>query len=340
MSELRQIKGWIAMTEKLLEINKLSTAFKFEGKFLPVTRGVSFTLYKGEILGLVGESGSGKSVTSKSIMRLLPESSSRVLDGEILFNGEDILKKKKKDMLDIRGNKISMIFQEPMTSLNPVYTCGNQIVEAIKLHQGLDDKKAWEKGIEMLKLVGIPMPEVRMKNYPHELSGGMRQRIMIAMALSCNPELLIADEPTTALDPTIQAQIIELIKKLQKDTGMSVLYITHDLGVVAETCDRVVVLYAGVVMEIANVKELFYNPLHPYTKGLLASMPRLEGDGKRLNSIEGAVPHFTEMPQGCPFNPRCPHAVDKCKNELPPIWGNEEHQVRCWLECSHDNDRI
>ncbi len=318
------------MKELLLTVKNLSIAFKYEGKFYPVTRDVNFEIHKGEILGLVGESGSGKSVTSKAILRLLPKTSSKILDGEVIFEGEDILKKPLNEMFNIRGNKISMIFQEPMTSLNPVFTCGSQIMESVMLHQHLDKKAAWEKSCEMLRLVGIPMPEKRMDNYPHEMSGGMRQRIMIAMALVCNPALLIADEPTTALDPTIQAQITELIKKLRAEIGMSILYISHDLGVIAETCDRVAVMYAGTVMEIADVYELFANPMHPYTKGLLGSVPDLKKDVNRLPSIEGSVPHLTEIPEGCPFHPRCHRADKQCRDCFPPLAGPKEHQVRCF----------
>ena len=319
------------MKEKLLEIKNLSVAFKYDGRFLPQTREVSFDLYRGEILGLVGESGSGKSVTSKAIMQLLPATGSKILSGEILFEGEDLLKRPRNQMYDIRGNKISMIFQEPMTSLNPLYTCGDQITEAILLHQKADGREAEKKALEMMRLVGIPMPEVRLKNYPHELSGGMRQRVMIAMALSCNATLLLADEPTTALDPTIQAQIMELIKGLRQELGLSVLYISHDLGVIAEICDRVAVMYAGSIMEIAQAHDLFYDPWHPYTVGLLASMPKMNGSREELTSIEGSVPHFSEMPPGCPFAPRCRYAAEQCGAPgLPPMTGAGTHSVRCW----------
>lgn len=319
------------MKDVLLDVQNLSVAFKYERKFMPVTHDVSFQVYRGEILGLVGESGSGKSVTSKVVMGLLPRSTSRIASGKAVLDGQDVTKFSFKDFYNIRGKKVSMIFQEPMTSLNPVFTCGDQIVEAIQLHQNLSKEQAWEAGIEMLRQVGIPEPETRMKNYPHEMSGGMRQRVMIAMALSCNPELLIADEPTTALDPTIQAQITELIKELQQKRNMSVLYISHDLGVIAETCHRVVVLYAGTVMEIAPVRELFHNPLHPYTQGLIASIPKAGAKtGGRLPSIEGTVPHFSDMPTGCPFHPRCPYAQDICRQQVPSLQGDGEHQVRCF----------
>lgn len=316
----------------LLEIKQLTSAFLFEGKPVPVVTDVSITVEEGEILGLVGESGSGKSVTAKNVMRLLPTPPASVLSGEMLFKGRDILKLSEKEMRSVRGNEISMIFQEPMTSLNPVYTCGNQIMEAVMLHQHVDKKTARAKAEEMLKLVGMSMPEERLKNYPHELSGGMRQRVMIAMALCSNPSLLIADEPTTALDPTIQAQILELIGELQKKLGMSVLYITHDLGVVAELCHRVVVMYAGMVMEVAQTEDLFSKPAHPYTQGLMKAMPRMNSGGERLNSIEGVVPHITEMPKGCHFHPRCPYATELCRQSCPPMTdlGNG-HQVRCHL---------
>lgn len=320
------------MKENLLEIRNLSVAFKYDGKFLPQTRDVSFNIRKGEIFGLVGESGSGKSVTSKALLQLLPPTSSKILSGTCMFEGEDILKRTRKQMTDIRGNKISMIFQEPMTSLNPVFTCGDQIIEAIILHQGMNKRDARKKAIEMMARVGISLPEVRVDNYPHEMSGGMRQRIMIAMALSCNPSLLIADEPTTALDPTIQAQILELLQQLQEDTAISVLYISHDLGVIAEICDRVAVMYAGTIMEIADVRDIFYDPWHPYTIGLLSSIPRMDTNrNEKLATIEGTVPHFSEMPEGCSFASRCRFATEKChRGEIPPMQEIDGHAVRCF----------
>lgn len=315
----------------LLSVSHLSTAFRFEGKDVPVTYDVSFDVKKGEILGLVGESGSGKSVTAKTIMQLLPSPPSKVLEGKVIFDGTDLLKLSESQMRKMRGNRISMIFQEPMTSLNPVYTCGNQIEEAIRLHQHVSKEQAEKRAEEMFRFVGMSMPRERLKNYPHELSGGMRQRVMIAMALSCNPELLIADEPTTALDPTIQAQILDLIAELQRKTGMAVLYITHDLGVVAEICDRVVVMYAGMVMEVAQTKELFTNPSHPYTLGLLKSMPKLDQETDMLYSIEGTVPHITQMPNGCHFHPRCPYAQGICRECCPELVETSPgHQVRCF----------
>jgi peptide/nickel transport system ATP-binding protein len=318
------------MKEKLLEVCGLTAGFRYEGRWMNVIRDVGFEVYQSEIVGIVGESGSGKSVTAKHIMRLIPSPPGRIFDGKILFEGKDIIEMSKRDVRKIRGNNISMIFQEPMTSLNPVFTCGDQICESIILHQRLTRKDAKKQTIEMLKLVGISSPETRFKAYPHELSGGMRQRVMIAIALSCNPRLLIADEPTTALDPTIQAQILDLIKILQAKTSMSVIYITHDLGVVAELCERVVVMYAGMVMETSGVKDLFKNPLHPYTRGLMMAMPRMNAIKKRLYTIEGKVPHFSEMPAGCPFNPRCPEANDECLSACPDLFdAGGGHMVRC-----------
>lgn len=328
------------MSEKVLSIKQLTAAFLYGGKPVPVVMDISYDLYEGEVLGIVGESGSGKSVTAKHVMQLLPSPPSSILGGEIVLDGETIVhtdengkvhKRKEKQMQQIRGNKVAMIFQEPMTSLNPVYTCGDQIVEAICLHQKVSKAEAQKRAIEMLDLVGITMPEKRMKNYPHELSGGMRQRVMIAMALCCNPKLLIADEPTTALDPTIQAQIIDLLKDIRKKMNMSIMYITHDLGVVAETCDRVVVMYAGMVQEIASVHDLFYDPMHPYTLGLMQAMPRLGQKKNRLYNIQGTVPHITQMPEGCHFHPRCPYATEACSKAIPELkdLGNG-HCVRCF----------
>jgi oligopeptide/dipeptide ABC transporter ATP-binding protein len=307
------------MSDKLVEIRNLRTHFHTEDGVVPAVDGVNFYIKRGETLGVVGESGCGKSVTSLSIMRLIPNPPGKIVEGEILFEGEDLVKKSEAEMRKIRGNDISMIFQEPMTSLNPVYTIGDQIAEAIQLHQGLNYKEAVDKAIEMLRLVGIPLPERRVKEYPHQLSGGMRQRVMIAMALSCNPKLLIADEPTTALDVTIQAQILELMKKLKKELGMAIMLITHDLGVVAEMCERVIVMYGGKVVEEADVVSLFKNPLHPYTEGLLKSIPRMDEDVEKLHVIEGVVPNPLHLPQGCRFHPRCPYAVEKCTQSQPEL---------------------
>ena len=318
------------MSEHLLEIKNLTSAFLFGGKPVPVIFDVSYTMEYGEILGIVGESGSGKSVTAKNVMRLLPSPPSSVLGGEIVLDGESILDKTEKQMQQIRGNKVSMIFQEPMTSLNPVFTCGDQIMEAVILHQKVPKAEAKRRAIEMLELVGIAQPEKRMKSYPHELSGGMRQRVMIAMALCCNPKLLIADEPTTALDPTIQAQIIQLLKQIREKMNMGIMYITHDLSVVAQICDRVVVMYAGMVQEIADVRTLFHDPRHPYTLGLMQAMPKMGQNRERLYNIDGIVPHITQMPSGCHFAPRCPYATEACHAACPELTEVAPgHFVRC-----------
>jgi len=316
---------------KLLEVKNLKTYFYTDDGVAKAVDDVSFALDRGETLGLVGESGCGKSVSALSIMRLIAQPPGKIVNGEILFKGNDILKIPEKVMQDIRGNDIGMIFQEPMTSLNPVFTCGNQIEEAVILHQKLSKEDAKVKAIEMLKLVGIPAPEQRYNEYPHQLSGGMRQRIMIAMALSCNPEILIADEPTTALDVTVQAQILELINKLQRELGMAVIMITHDLGVIAEVSTRVAVMYASKVAEYGNVDQIFYNPKHPYTISLLNSIPKLNKGKSRLATIEGNVPAPTHYPKGCHFCTRCSFAIEKCWNEEPPVVQIEpEHTASCW----------
>ncbi|MEC2074291.1 MULTISPECIES: ABC transporter ATP-binding protein [Alkalihalophilus] len=319
--------------ESIIQVRDLRTSFFTDQGEVKAVDGVTFDVPKGKTLGIVGESGSGKSITSLSILRLI-QNPGKVVGGEMIFKGEDLLKKSEAKMRKIRGNEISMIFQEPMTSLNPVYTVGEQIGEAFRIHEGLGKKKAIERSIEMLKLVGIPSPEQRVHQYPHELSGGMRQRVMIAMALACNPELLIADEPTTALDVTIQAQILELMKDLQDRLGMSIIMITHDLGVVAETCDYVAVMYCGKVVEYASIKELFKNPRHPYTVGLLNSLPRhdIDLDGEELSVIKGSVPSPADMPKGCRFAPRCPFASDICRERLPELEEDENgNQIRCWI---------
>ncbi|MFK9094257.1 ABC transporter ATP-binding protein [Bacillus salipaludis] len=319
------------MQEKLLEVKNLKTYFRTERGEVTAVDGVSFTVHAGETVGVVGESGCGKSVSAESILRLLDESSTRY-DGEILYQGKNLLHFSLKEMRDIRGNDISMIFQDPMSSLNPVYTVGNQIVESIILHQNCSKKEAYEKAVEMLRLTGIPSPEKRVHEYPHELSGGMRQRVMIAMALSCQPRLLIADEPTTALDVTTQAQILDLINELKEEYNMGTIMITHDLGVVAEVCTRVVVMYLGQVIEEADVETLFQSPFHPYTLGLLKSIPQLTGNRlEKLHVIEGKVPTLHQVPKGCRFAPRCEFATDKCRAEMPEL--KEEasgHKVRCW----------
>lgn len=316
----------------LLGVNDLKTHFHTERGQLTAVDGVSFHVNKGEILGLVGESGCGKSVTSQSIMRLFDEKFTAKHEGEINFNGTNLLDYSEKKMQSIRGNEIAMIFQDPLSSLNPVFTVGSQIAEAISLHQEVSKEEAYEITIDMLRLVGIPAPEKRVNEYPHELSGGMRQRIMIAMALSCEPELLIADEPTTALDVTIQAQILELIKDLNERLGMGVIFITHDLGVVAELCTRVVVMYLGQIVEEADVEDIFKNPLHPYTRGLMKSVPQLDGERtEKLHVIEGTVPSLENVPNGCRFVTRCEFATDKCRTEAPELmdFGNNQ-KARCW----------
>lgn len=319
------------MAETILEVKNLKTLFSTErGKVMAVD-DVSFSINKGEILGLVGESGSGKSVTSLSIMQLIPNPPGKIVGGEILFRGENLLTKSKEEMRKIRGSKISMIFQEPMTSLNPVYTIGNQLVEAFTVHSKITKKEALEKSIELLKLVGIPFPEKRINNYPHQFSGGMRQRVMIAMALAGNPELLIADEPTTALDVTIQAQILDLIKSINNRFNTSVLLVTHDMGVVAQMCHKVCVMYAGKIMEEAETHRIFESPSHPYTEALLKSIPKLGDNPERLNTIEGTLPNPFNMPKGCRFEPRCKYATDICRGKEPEkIKIDEKQIVYCW----------
>ncbi|MBA7660178.1 Oligopeptide transport ATP-binding protein OppD [subsurface metagenome] len=321
------------MEDLLLQVKYLKTYFYTDDGVVKAVDGVDFTIRKGETLGMVGESGCGKSVSALSVLRLIQEPPGKIVSGEIWFKGKDLLKKKSEEMRKIRGNDISMIFQEPMTSLNPVYTIGEQISEAIVLHQKLDKEKALKKTVEMLKLVSMPSPEKRVNEYPHELSGGQRQRAMIAMALSCNPDLLIADEPTTALDVTIQAQILELIKKLRDEIGMAVLMITHDLGVIAEVSDNVVVVYAGKAVEYGDVVTIFKNPQHPYTKALQNSIPRLTDElGKKLEVIQGGIPDPLALPSGCKFHPRCKFAIDICKEEEPELEKlKDNHIVRCWM---------
>ncbi|MCX7885516.1 MAG: ABC transporter ATP-binding protein [Caloramator sp.] len=319
--------------EKLLEIKDLKTYFYTEDGVVPAVDGVSFYVKAGETLGVVGESGCGKSVTATSVLRLIPNPPGKIMkESQITFDGKDILKLTEKEMRKIRGNEISMIFQEPMTSLNPVYKIGDQISEALILHQRMSKKEAWEKSVEMLRLVGIPMPEKIADEYPHSLSGGMRQRAMIAIALSCNPKLLIADEPTTALDVTVQAQILDLMNELKNKVNASIMMITHNLGVVAETCDRVIVMYAGKVVEEGDVYSIFEDPKHPYTIGLLNSIPSEYSRGKKLDSIKGSVPNPLNMPKGCRFWPRCNKAMPICREKEPDIIKlGEERTVSCFL---------
>ncbi len=321
--------------KKLLDVKDLYISFNTYAGEVKAIRGVSLDLKEGETLAIVGESGSGKSVTAQSLMRLLPMPPVEYKKGEILFGDIDVLKLSDKDMEEIRGSNIGMIFQDPMTSLNPTMTIGKQIMEGLRKHQGMSKEEARNRAVEILKLVGISNPELRIKQYPHEFSGGMRQRVMIAIALSCNPKLLIADEPTTALDVTIQAQILDLMKDLQNKLDTSIILITHDLGVVADLAHRVVVMYAGKIVEEGTLDDIYYNPQHPYTWGLLKSVPRLDSKGQRLNSIEGSPPDLLDPPKGCPFYPRCQYAMEVCVDHFPDKTTiSPEHKVYCWLKHS------
>ncbi|MBW8002822.1 MAG: ABC transporter ATP-binding protein [Planctomycetes bacterium] len=317
----------------ILKVNNLSVSFFTEDGTAKAVQDVSFAIKKGKTFALVGESGCGKSVTALSIMRLIPTPPGEIVNGEIFFGPRDLLTLNKKRMRGIRGNKIAMVFQEPMTSLNPVYTIGDQIIEAIKLHQTKSTEQAWADAVEMLRRVGIPDPQQRVSEYPHQMSGGMRQRVMIAMAISCEPSVLIADEPTTALDVTIQAQILDLLDQLQEQNQMSILLITHDLGIVAERADDVAVMYASRLAEIADAKSLFDDPLHPYTQGLLKSLPRLDFEGKRLHTVPGNVPDPLHFPTGCKFHPRCPLGCDdrRCQTDEPELREVRPGRcVACW----------
>ncbi len=319
------------MNEPLLEVRELQTHFFTDDGVVRAVDGVSYAIGAGETLAVVGESGSGKSVTALSILRLIATPPGRIVGGSIQFRGRDLLALSDAEMRAIRGKQISMIFQEPMTSLNPVLSCGEQIIEVVMLHERLPRRVARERAIEMLRLVGIPAPEQRVDEYPHQMSGGMRQRVMIAMALACRPALLIADEPTTALDVTIQAQILDLLQRLRRELGMAVLLITHDLGVVAETADRVAVMYAGQVVEYCTVRETFRSTRHPYTAGLLASLPKLGAESERLRVIPGNVPNPAHFPPGCRFHPRCPIAVERCRTEVPALRDvGGGHLARCF----------
>lgn len=320
------------MSKKILEVNNLETSFFTYVGEVKAVRDVSFSVNRGEILGIVGESGSGKSVTSMSIMRLLADSAV-IKNGEVLFKGQDLTKLSEKEMRKIRGNQITMIFQDPMTSLNPLYSIGDQIEEIILEHKKVSKKEARERTIEMLKLVGIPAAEERVDYYPHEFSGGMRQRVMIAMALACEPDLLIADEPTTALDVTIQAQVLRLIKQLNEEMDTATILITHDLGVVASTCQKVLVMYGGQIMEMGTDEDIFYRPQHPYTMGLLKSIPKTQaGDKERLVPIPGSTPDMLRPPTGCPFYPRCDYAMNICRTMEPDYFEtNANHKTKCWL---------
>ncbi|MGI5057401.1 ABC transporter ATP-binding protein [Treponema socranskii] len=315
--------------EMLLKVDNLSTWFYTDDGIVKAVNDVSFSLNKGHTLGIVGESGCGKSITSLSVMRLIDSPPGKIVGGKIIFKGEDLLAKSEEEMRRVRGKRIAMIFQEPMTSLNPVYTVGRQIEEALLIHESMTKKEAKRRALEMLRLVRIPLPEKRFDEYPHQLSGGMRQRVMIAIALACSPELLICDEPTTALDVTIQAQILALIDELKEKTGTSVIMITHDLGVISEITDEVLIMYAGEIVEYAPKAQLFKNPLHPYTQGLIACVPKLGRDSDRLQTIEGTVPSFDDMPAGCTFWPRCPFAEAICKEKKPPLIDCGNRTVRC-----------
>ena len=315
----------------LLEVRDLRTSFFTDAGEVKAVNGVSFDLERGKVLGIVGESGSGKSVTAYSIMQILAPTG-KIVGGSIKLDGEELVGAGEKVMRHVRGNKVSIIFQDPMTSLNPTYTIGHQLVEAITLHTDRNKQQAWERAVEMLKLVGVNDPEKRMKQYPYEHSGGMRQRVMIAMALACEPDILIADEPTTALDVTIQAQILELMQSLQKELGMAIIMITHDLGVVAQMCDEIVVMYAGSYCERGTADEIFYNPKHEYTKGLLRSIPTLDTMGQKLQPITGTPIDLLNLPKGCPFAPRCDAAMKICIREAPTSMViNENHKASCWM---------
>ncbi|MFC2030790.1 ABC transporter ATP-binding protein [Chloroflexota bacterium] len=318
----------------LLEVNGLKTQFFTQDGVVKAVDGVSFYVDEGETLGIVGESGCGKSVSVLSVMRLIPQPPGRIVDGEVLFEGRDLLKVSDNEIRQVRGNKIAMIFQDPMTSLNPVLTIGRQIGEALELHMGMNRKEAAQRSAELLTMVGIPEAADRLNDYPHQFSGGMRQRAMIAMGLACDPRLLIADEPTTALDVTIQAQIVELVKRLRDEIGMAIIWITHDLGVVAGLADRMMVMYAGHAVEEAPVKEVYGDPRHPYTIGLLGSLPRLdELREDKLKSIEGLPPDLIDLPPGCPFEPRCVYAVEKCRVERPELEPvGPRHRIACWVD--------
>ncbi len=321
------------MLNKILEIHNLHISFKTFGGEVQAVRGVNLDLYEGETLAIVGESGCGKSVTASSIMRLIPTPPGQIKEGSILFKGQDMTKWSDKKMRGIRGVDISMIFQDPMTALNPTLTVGDQLTEGLRQHRRVTKKEADAQAVDMLNLVGIPNPDERMKQYPYQFSGGMRQRIVIAMALICEPELLIADEPTTALDVTIQAQILQLFNKIQKETGVSIILITHDLGVVAKVADRIAVMYAGKVVETGTRREIFYEPQHPYTKGLLHSVPRLDQKGEKLIPIDGTPPDLFSPPEGCPFTARCPAAMEVCSRIYPySTVRSETHEVDCWLQ--------
>jgi len=318
----------------LLEVKGLKTRFFTEDGVVHAVNGITYELNEGGTLGIVGESGCGKSVSVLSVMRLIPEPPGKIVGGEVLFEGRDLLKMDAEDVRKVRGNRIAMVFQDPMTSLNPVLTIGRQIDEALELHMSMDKRQARQRTIELLEMVGIPEAGDRADDYPHQFSGGMRQRVMIAMALSCNPRVLIADEPTTALDVTIQAQIIELVKRLRDDIGMAIIWITHDLGIIAGLAEKVIVMYAGYIVERASVKDVYGDPRHPYTIGLLGSLPRLDETRKRrLFSMRGLPPDLIDLQPVCPFAPRCDFVIDRCREEMPPLEPiNLGHEIACWVD--------
>jgi oligopeptide transport system ATP-binding protein len=321
---------------KLLEVRNLKTQFFTQDGVVHAVNGISYTVEKGETVAIVGESGCGKSVGVMSLIRLIPQPPGKIVDGEVWFDGQDLLKLNEDELRDIRGNRIAMIFQDPMTSLNPVLTIGRQITEALELHLNMNREQSRKRAVQLLEMVGIPGAESRLDDYPHQFSGGMRQRVMIAMGLSCNPQLLIADEPTTALDVTIQAQIVDLVSRLKDELGMAVIWITHDLGVVAGMAQRVLVMYSGFIIEEAPVDQIYANPRHPYTLGLLRSIPRLDlGRQKRLIPIEGLPPDLLELPNQCPFAPRCAFSVEKCWQQNPPLeLVGPDHKAACWVDIS------
>ena len=319
------------MVETILDVRDLKTYFFTRRGVIKAVDGVSFSLEEGGTVGLVGESGCGKTVTCLSILRLVPKPTGRIVGGQIIFNGEDLLSKSEKEMRSYRGRRLSMVLQDPMTSLNPVFTIGAQTAEPLKIHQGLKGRSLWKKVKEMLRLVQIPVPEVRIRDYPHQMSGGMRQRVVGAISLSCRPHLLIADEPTTSLDLTIQSQYLRLLKEIQQETGVSMLFITRDFGIVAKMCDRVVVMYAGKIVETAEVRELFNKPRHPYTVALMKSVPKLETRVETLFAIRGQPPSLLNLPEGCFFYPRCEHGDEKCQHQYPSqAVVSEGHYVSCW----------
>ena len=317
--------------DKVLEVNYLCTYFQTRWGTVKAVDGVSFDLSRGETLGIVGESGSGKSVTMLSLMQLVPSPPGRIVDGEIILDGQDLLQLNDDQMSKIRGSQIALIIQDPMTSLNPVFSIGNQVMEAVKIHQDIPKKSILDMALDVLRKVNIPAAETRIRDYPHQMSGGMRQRVVGAISISCQPSVLIADEPTTSLDVTIQAQYLKLLKELQEEQDLGLIFITHDFGIVAKMCDKVAVMYAGKIVEQGSVRDIFNNPSHPYTEALLKSVPKLEEDVERLYSIEGQPPTLHDLPQGCPFAPRCDYVMDRCREEYPPILEvNEAHSAACW----------